>query len=156
MLYLTYCSFYSHTASLTQKWAWFERNVGVGKKFARASCVAILWPLQPYTCSYAYEQETWGHAIPPQMPEIYFLLSHLAIKPQGPGADPGYQVGGGNKLNNRARSARENFGHAHFVKTTPTLLPRTRQTARDVDGTRLFHLTNRFLAIFCVRSRFIS
>ena len=62
MLYLTYCSFYSqetscltcHTASLMRKWAWFEGNVGVIKKIARASCAVIFWPLQPYTCSYAY------------------------------------------------------------------------------------------------------
>ena len=59
MLYLTYCSFYSqesscltcHTASLMRKWARFEGNVGVVKKIAHA---AIFWPLQPYTCSYAY------------------------------------------------------------------------------------------------------
>ena len=60
------------------------------------------------------------------------------------------------KINNRTQSARENLATPIFVKTTPTLLPRSRQTARDVDGTRLSHRTNRFLAIFCVRSRFIS
>ena len=54
---------------------------------------------------------------------------------------------GGHKVNNRARSAREFLATPTFVKTTPTLLPRTRQTARDVNGTRLFHRTNRFLAI---------
>ena len=49
--------------------------------------------------------------------------------------------------------AHTNLAMPTFVKITPTLLPRTRQIARDVNGTRC---TNRFLAIFCVRSRFIS
>ena len=72
------------------------------------------------------------------------------------GADPGHQVGGVIKQM-IAREARAKFlATPTFVKTTPTLLPRTRQTARDVNGTRLFHRTNRFLAIFCVRSRFIG
>ena len=38
-----------------QKWAWFEGNVRVVKKIACTSCAAIFWPLQPYICSYAYE-----------------------------------------------------------------------------------------------------
>ena len=58
--------------------------------------------------------------------------------------------------NNRTRSAREFLAMPTFVKTMPTSLPRMRQTARDVNGIRLFHHTNRFLAIFCIRSRFIS
>ena len=32
-----------------------------------------------------------------------------------------------------------------FVKIMPTSLPRTRQTAQDVNGTRLSHRTNRFI-----------
>ena len=60
MLYLNYCSFYSqesscltcHAYSLVDaKMGVVWRKCGCGQKIARA---AIFWPLQPYTCSYAY------------------------------------------------------------------------------------------------------
>ena len=59
-----------------------------------ANCTSSAW-LNECMCTYSFhwsvnihsvsdhsQQETWGHAIPPQM-EINCLLSHLAIKPQG-------------------------------------------------------------------------
>ena len=41
-----------------QKWAWFERNVGVVKKFrAQFARDYVYAPPQPSTCSYAYAND---------------------------------------------------------------------------------------------------
>ena len=63
---MTYCSFYSQEtyqclmhvshSLVDAKMGVVRSKCGCGKKITRASCAAIFWPLQPYTCSYTYDR----------------------------------------------------------------------------------------------------